>query len=49
MQGGTKNNKKEGREPNPMPLSSKSTGLGQSHRAELEWSTNEKAGKQHPA
>ena len=37
------------KEPNPMPQSSKSTRLGQSHPAVLKWSTSEKAGRQHPA
>ena len=37
------------REPNPMPQSSKFIRLGQSHPAELEWSTDEKAGREHSA
>ena len=32
-----------------MLQTSKSTRLGQSHPAMLEWSTNEKSGRQHPA
>ena len=40
---------KEVKEPNPILLSSKSTRLGQSRPAMFEWSTNEKAGRQHPA
>ena len=37
------------KEPDPMPPSSKSTRLGQSHAAVWKWSTSEKAGQQHPA
>ena len=44
-----KKQRKEVKEPNPMLQTSKSTRLGQSHPAMLEWSTNEKAGRQHPA